>query len=46
MMSDRRRLSALAALLLTLALAACAGMDVSYDYAELEERNLYRGEAD
>ena len=41
-----RRLAALALLLLVLALGACAGMDVSYDYTELDERNLFRGEAD
>jgi hypothetical protein len=40
-----RQLAALA-LLLVLALGACAGMDVSYDYADLDERNLLRGEPD
>jgi hypothetical protein len=46
MIPARRHLAALAALLLVLALGACASMDVSYDYTELEERNLFRGEPD
>lgn len=41
-----RRLAALAVLLLVLALGACEGMDVSYDYTDLDERNKYRNEPD
>jgi hypothetical protein len=36
----------LSLLVVVLQLGACAGMDVSYDYTELDERNLYRGEPD
>jgi hypothetical protein len=41
-----RRLAALATLLFVLALGACEGMDISYDYTELDERNKFRGEPD
>jgi uncharacterized membrane protein YciS (DUF1049 family) len=41
-----RRVAALAMFLVVLALGACEGMDVSYDYTELDDRNRYRGEPD
>lgn len=46
MKTSARRVAALAMFLLVLALGACANMDVSYDYTELDDRNRYRGESD
>jgi hypothetical protein len=40
------RSSRILVLLAALLLGACAGMDVSYDFTELDERNLLRGEPD
>jgi hypothetical protein len=42
----RRRFRALLALAALLALGACAGVDVSYDYSDIDARNIFRGETD